>query len=393
MPPRYQKLLDYFAKDVLASLSCHPSIHDDLCKGLMPAMFHSPHLLSASLALSAAGFLSRGLSEVEGTDIVRVLQHLQSSGLALLRKALAAGEMNEVLFATCLIWCLADVFAGRREGTSPSWRIHLKGIKAILEDEKAYDEYIGSPGCATSATRHLYMLYLSLLTLPCLPSTDDRTSIRWTTPLATSMDSSKIDGFLGYSVELLHLLQHINQYDAFDGEVRVSEAEVLLGKVTALISRDADCPPAISISSSLSSEFQRNFSLCHGIFQQATLIHLYRRLYKMPSRAPPIQIAVETMSDMIKKMTQGKPCNTWVAMAMPLFTIGCEAFSDSQQSFILDKIQKFASCLGSMHVQIMQQALEEIWRRRAEREDARGSLCTEELLRKWSIDSRASLLS
>ncbi|KAK8118250.1 uncharacterized protein PG998_006531 [Apiospora kogelbergensis] len=58
--PKYHRLLNYFTNDILASLSCHPSVHDDLCRGLIPATLHSPQLLSACLALSAAGILSRG---------------------------------------------------------------------------------------------------------------------------------------------------------------------------------------------------------------------------------------------------------------------------------------------------------------------------------------------
>ncbi|KAH8694585.1 fungal-specific transcription factor domain-containing protein [Ilyonectria robusta] len=376
MPQRYRRLLDYFTKDILPSLSCHPSINEDLCKGLLPAMLQSPLLLSAGLALSAAGFSSRGLTEVDGVDIFRVIEHLQSSGLSLLRTALANGQMDEIVLVTCLVWCLADVFAGRQEISS--WRIHLQGVKAILGGDHAYQQFVTNPGPVQSAMKHLYLLYLSLQTLPHLPSL--QISDHSTVSVATSESLGQIDGFLGYSEEVLEILQQINQLPS-SGETTHFEADVLLGKVKGMISRDAKAPPNVSISSVLTPESGRDFALCHKTFQQATLIHLYRRLYNMPSGSQAIQSAVEAMNEMISNMTQGQPCNTWVAMAMPVFTIGCEAFTADQKTFVLDKVDKLEVCLGSLHVRILRQALEDIWKLRTEWQDFEGKLCASELLK------------
>lgn len=386
MPERYRILLDYFAKDVLASLSCHPSIHDDLCRGLVPAMLNSPHLLSASLALSAAGFLSRGQTEIDGIDVSRVIEHLQSSGLPLLRSALTRGQTDDVLLATCIIWCLADVFAAR-QGVS-SWRIHLQGVKAILSGNEAYRQLVANPGPNQSAMRHLYMLYLSLQTLPHVSSLGDQQGATVPAPpLAENTPmpfGSTIDGFLGYSEELLDILQQINHLASLDqGQESMSfEADILLGKINAMISRDSQAPPNIAISSVLTPESGRDFALCHRTFQQATLVHLYRKLYKMASRSPPIQAAVAEITSMVSNMTQGQPCSNWVAMAMPLFTIGCEAYRDDQKKFVLDKVHKFEVCLGSLHVGIIRQALEDVWRIRAEWGDLDGRLCAGQLLSK-----------
>ncbi|KPM40152.1 hypothetical protein AK830_g6412 [Neonectria ditissima] len=193
----------------------------------------------------------------------------------------------------------------------------------------------------------------------------------------------KIDGFLGYSEEVLDVLQEINQVPTSeDGQANSSfEAEVLLGKVKGMISRDAKAPLGVSISSTLSPESGRDFALCHKAFQQATLIHVYRRLYNLPSGSQQIQAAVEEINGMIINMTQGQPCNTWVAMSMPLFTIGCEAFSNDQKDFVRDKIHKLEVCLGSLHVRIVRQALEDIWKIRADWEDFDGHLCASRLLK------------
>lgn len=392
LSPRYHRLLTYFTHDILASLSCHPSVHEDLCRGLIPVTLHSPQLLSACLALSAAGFLSRGLSNVDGVEISRILGHLQTSGLSLLRTALEAGQMSETLLATCVIWCLADVFT-YRQGSS-SWRIHLQGIKAILDSDTAQRYLVTQSGTTQSAMRHLYLLYLSLQTLPHVPATAE---IEPSQNLARSratyeqiqndelVSVHQIDGFLGYSEELLHVLQQINHLSRPEGEMTegaLAEADILLGKVNAMISRDAQAPPDVSIVPSLSPEYGREFSLCHMCFQQATLVHLYRRLYHLPSNAESIQVAVERISEMVSNMTQGQPCHTWVAMAMPLFTIGCEAFTEDQRSFVLDKVHQLEICIGSFHVRTIRQALEDMWKIRTDAGDLQGDMCASSLLGK-----------
>jgi hypothetical protein len=392
--PVYNRLLSYFTQDILASLSCHPSVHDDFCRGLIPATLKSPQLLTACLALSAAGFLSRGLSWIDGVEIPRILSHLQSYGIPLLRTALEAGEMNETVVATCLIWCLTDVFT-YRQGSS-DWRLHLGGIKALLDGSQArrYFATEASSRDSQSAMRHLYLLYLSLQTLPHTPSTPELEALKDSAELVPRaspgwerdqglITGSSIDGFLGYSEELLHVLQEVNRLSRPEGrmtESALAEADILLGNVNAMIARDTQAPPGVSIVSSLSPEYDREFTLCHMTFQQATLVHVYRRLYHLPSNAEPIQAAVGKISEMICNMTQGQPCHTWVAMAMPLFTMGCEAFTDEQQAFALDKVLKLEVCIGSFHVRTIRQALLDVWRIRREAGDFMGNICAASLL-------------
>ncbi|UNI21329.1 hypothetical protein JDV02_007328 [Purpureocillium takamizusanense] len=425
LPPRYRELLSYFTENILASLSCHPAIHEDLCRGLIPVALDSPHLLSACLTLAAAGFLSRGLSEIGGVEISRVLGHLQHSGLALLRSALDSGGgqgqqrrsfSGETLLATCLIWCLADVFAcGQGGGSLPSWRIHLQGIKALIDGNRSYWDFgTGSEGVSRASMRHLYLLYLSLRTLPYVPSPPPPPTLghpgssrqgRRETALDPSHAAdgmspvrTSIDGFLGYSEELLHVLQQVNAIssrvddgagvgnndgsaDNVEGSI-ISQSDMLLGKLAGMIRRDASTPPSVASirTAALSDRHGREFLLCHRTFQQATLVHLYRRLYRLPSGSRRVRAAVAEMEATAGEMTQGRPCHAWVAMAMPLFTMGCEAFTPEQRRRVLDKVDRFEACLGSLHVGVIRRALEDIWRARMARGDVDGRLCAGQLL-------------
>ena len=320
---------------------------------------------------------------MEGTNILRVTEHLHSSGLPLLRSALEYGQQSEILIATCLIWCLADVFSGQQGMTR--WPVHLRGIKALLRGQKKFDS---GDVALRSAMKHLYMLYRALETLPHVPSlgliasSPGGTTSRYTETQPTA--NSQIDGFLGYSEELLDILQQINSKTPAD-------ADVLLGRLNAIISRDVKHPPGVSISS-LSSQSGRDFALCNRVFQQATLIQLYRQLYGLSSSSEPIRRAIETINGMISNMAQGEPCHTWVAMAMPLFTVGCEAYKEDQKTFILDKIHKLEICIGSLHVKVIEQALKDIWKLREDFQDYDGDLCAEYLLGKCFYELTMSIL-
>lgn len=414
LSPRYQRLLGHFTQDILASLSCHPSIHSNLGRGLVPAALESPQLMSACLALSAAGFVSRGILGLDGIEMVKILGHLQSSGLALLRSALAiaAGEgrevMDETLLATCLIWCLVDVFTYRRfDGTlSSSWRIHLQGVRALLDRNGGHHRQFltGTRTSTQTAMKHLYQLYLSLQTLPYIISTASEVAIPGTTPPTNQPNpntSPAIDGFLGYSDELLDVLHHIDQLARAPSRF---ETDVLLGKVQSMIARDAIAAPPVILSPfyssstfplseiespALSSDRARQeFILCHRIFQQATLIQLYRRLYHLSSQSSKIQAAVCTMQEMLSSLhTSDGGESMWVAMAMPVFTLGCEAFAPDQQAFVLDKMDRLEACIRSLHIRIIRQALVDVWAlRRGMGDDGEGRVCAGRLLEKLDYD-------
>ncbi|CAG1997101.1 unnamed protein product [Fusarium graminearum] len=235
--------------------------------------------------------------------------------------------------------------------------------------------------------KHLLMLYRALETLPHVPSitlSTEKTHQSTNCSIQASSSFNQIDGFLGYSEELLDILHQINMKSLVNDQESAS-ADILLGKLNVIIHRDVKQPPSVSIAS-LSSQEGRDFALCNKVFQQATLIQLYRQLYGLASSSKPIQSAVQMINGMIGNMAQGEPCHTWVAMAMPLFTVGCEAYKEDQKTFILDKIHKLEICIGSLHVKVIEQALQDIWKLREEFEDYEGNLCSEYLLEKLSYN-------
>ncbi|KAL2258615.1 hypothetical protein VTK26DRAFT_8015 [Humicola hyalothermophila] len=349
--------------------------------------------------------------------------------------------MNGVLLATCLLWCLTEVFT-YRQGAS-SWRIHLQGIRALLDgDGVRRGGFTAPPGTLQTAMKHLYQLYLSLRTLPYIPASASQEALEPAAPpplpplappisdatnpqtpaIDTTTPTPSIDGFLGYSAELLDMIHQIDHLSmsvssrtttspAFNTNMNtnvnnsmnnnnnnsnmIHEADLLLGKMLAMIRRDARAPPAVaSIGAPLPAPQRRAFALCHRIFQLATLLHLYRRLYRLPSGSPAVQAAARGMREMLEGLPGGgggsdsaaattttTTTTAWVAMAMPLFNLGCEAVTDEQRAFVLDKVGLLERCIcSSAHVGGIRQALRDVWDMRASMGDDGGELCAGELL-------------
>lgn len=255
----------------------------------------------------------------------------------------------------------------------------------MLGSEQAYGSVMADPGPMQAAMKHLGMLYMSLQTLPHTPGQQQQSFIAPATkPLYQNEDGGpKIDGFLGYSEDILTILRQVNSTTTPSG----SEADMILGKVQGMMLRDSLTPPGVSISSTLSDDSSRDFALCHEAFQLATLILIYRRLYKLPSGSQPIRDAVDRIQRTIDSMTQGQPCHAWVAMSMPLFTIGCEALDEEQRNWVRKGVDQLQVCIGSSHVGLLRQALVDIWRLRDARGDGDGVLCAEDLLRKSTFSS------
>lgn len=358
-------------------------------------MAESPHLLHATLSLSAAGLISRGIYYLGGIDISQTMIRLQSSGISSLRLTLANGRPDARLLATCLIWSLVEVFSAGKSvlQSSISWRIHLEGFKALLGSKQAQNQRMAERGALPTAMRHIYLLYLSLETLPYIPQQAAlHSSIRLSADDTRDIisDGAKINGFLGYRQDVLHILQQVNDTGRI---ITLHESDILLGRVHGMILRDSMRHPDVAISSTLSSKSILEFVSCNKIFQLATLITIYRRLYKLSSNSKPIRDAFYSIKDTVDYMTQGKPCHAWVAMSMPLFTVGCEAFESDQQDWVRSSIDQLYACIGSSHVFALKQALEDIWLLRKSQEGTQGFGCSEDLLRMChhSILTRRSL--
>lgn len=318
--------------------------------------------------------------------------------------------MGETLLATCLIWCLSDVFTYRRHegGMSSSWRVHLGGIRALLDSNGANYRWFpaGTGSSMQVAMRHLYQLYLSLQTLPYIaPAAAPQTAILETTPATldevTVNPSPAIDGFLGYSDELLDVMHQIEQLSRTQVHP-CPGADILLGKVNAMIARDMAAAPPVILSSPASiipwdaQGESTDFTLCNQIFQQATLIQLHRRLYHLPSQSPPIQAAVCSMEGMLSSLCNrgggGGGESMWVAMAMPVFTLGCEAFTLDHQQLVLGMMDRLETCIQSLHVRIIRQALVDIWAlRRGMEDEGRGAICAGRLLGSFATSPSLTL--
>ena len=385
MPRSYQKLFEYFVAELLTSLSCHESIHQELCRSVVPETLSSPHLLSASLAWAATVWASKGANELDGVNISVLRAHLLSSSVSLLRAILERGQWNQTALTTCLVLCLEDAYAGRK--STSTWRHHLQGAGALW-NLRTHTTSTPSP----TSSDFMSHLYLSLHALAGIAGHDEYNMLF--SSEAEIVDSENddgcangIDGFLGYNSNILHILRKVQKISiAGDhGSSKMFEAEALLRKASSMISQNDSRDPDILIRSSISTQSRRDFVLCNRAFQQSTLIHIYRKLHQLPSSSPEVQTAVKTTISAIVEMKQDQQCSAWIVTAMPLFIVGCEACNWEDRNFVLDQFRKLELCIGSSQMLLAREALTSFWNVRAERQDVEGHLHPSQVLGEFEV--------
>lgn len=208
------------------------------------------------------------------------------------------------------------------------------------------------------------------------------------TDASVTTSDVKVEEFLGYSIEVLDVLQQIDLLSRARKDTTInvnSNPEALRKRLEEMINREDDKLLQDSPSSTSPKIVGNDARLCHRAFQHATLIQLYRRLYDLPSSSTPIRSAVEKVIEAIGYMVQGQYCHAWIVTLMPLFTAGCEAVSKRQQTFVRDQMGKLELCLGSCHIQNALKAVDKVWEIRAARGDKHGKLDPGQLLRKSKL--------
>lgn len=391
MPRSYQRLFEYFVVQILTSLSCHQSIHAELCRRVIPQTLASPHLLSASLAWAATVWASKGSSQLDGVNISVLRAHLLSTSVSLLRAILDRGQWNHTALTTCLILCLEDVYAGRR--SMPTWRHHLQGAGALLKLDGSTGEQSEGSEPSRESSDFIYNLYLSLQTLAGVAGREGNNNII-APDLGVGNDDSNdgvssgyIDGFLGYSSNILRILREIQRLSISETHrsSKFFEAQALLAKVQNMISENQNHEPDVLIRSSISDQSRRDFVLCNRAFQQTTLILIYRKLHQLPSASVEVQSAVKSTISAVSGMKQDQQCSAWIVTAMPLFVAGCEACGWEDRNFVLDQFRKLEICVGSSQMLLAREALMGLWEVRAERRDVEGYLQSSQVLGEFRI--------
>jgi hypothetical protein len=304
----------------------------------------SPALFSATIALSATHRKSLSYNGSDAYDADKLIAGLKATSLRHLRENLsdARNVSTDSLIATIRTLCLCEVYAG---ADSPgTWRAHLEGARALVIALKLSNHPISLDH--DGSTRFLRRWFgvtedMVALTADGFPqgTFDDGANFDSLTA-GMNTESVYLDEYTGYSTDLSLLFREIGaaarqQHRARDiaqgaeafGEDDISkEADILEQSLRRMIDRDKSKPPKFDsrVANSLSAQQAKEFYLCNEASQHTALIHLARRVRKLPASSPIVQTSVRRILDCIGSITSAPP-SPLAVLTTPLFTAGCEA--------------------------------------------------------------------
>ena len=117
------------------------------------------------------------------------------------------------------------------------------------------------------------------------------------------------------------------EHPRLSGRDFMQEAAALELSVRRMMKRDKSPQILFNISGAhdLSLEQSEEFLLCNEAYQHTALIHIYRRIGRLPSLAPVVQESVRRIIECVERIKPAATLSPLTLVTTPLFTAGCEA--------------------------------------------------------------------
>ncbi|EED24109.1 C6 finger domain protein, putative [Talaromyces stipitatus ATCC 10500] len=347
-------LLHHFISDASSVTSCHSGMQQEICQMIVPMALQTPSLLYATMALSAIHL--EALNNHSGTvkaapDIARLMARSLEHFRLELQDSSRKG--SDALLATARTLCLAEIHSGAIQPNT--WRAHVEGAKALMNTTSQ-----SSNTPATAFRKYLDRWYRSIVALTALngngPPIGETTSHTATT--VSDDDPDYLDDYWGFTVHLADIFRAIGalawqrhqesittpQLKKLELVKKEEEAESdfdeqaarLEKSVLRLIARYSQIGGLVfypGVKEKLSEESIQEFMLCNEAFQHTALIHIHRRVRKVPASSPEVQYSVKRILACTSQIVPRSGLSPWVMLTTPLFTGGCEALGEDREAF------------------------------------------------------------
>jgi hypothetical protein len=339
----------------------------------------SPALFSATIALSATHRKSLSYSGPYAYNADKLIASLKATSLRHLRKDLsdAGNGSMDSLIATIRTLCLCEVYAGA--DCPGTWRAHLEGARALVIALKSSNHPISLDH--DGSTRFLRRWFgvtedMVALTADGFPqgTFDDSANFDSLTA-GMSTESVYLDEYAGYSTDLSLLFREIGaaarqqhrasdiaqDAEAFGENDILRQADMLEQSLRRMVDRDKSKPPKFDsrVANSLSAQQTKEFSLCNEASQHTALIHLARRVRKLPASSPIVQKSVKRILDCISSITSAPP-SPLAVLTTPLFTAGCEALG-TDRDLVRHLLSNMFRLMRIPNMRRSLEVLEEYW--------------------------------
>jgi hypothetical protein len=348
LPSAQKALLHHYIRDASHVTSCHAGMQKEICRMIVPMALQTPSLLYATMALSAIHLeaLNNHSETIKATpDIARLmarsLEHFRTELQDPSRKG------SDALLATARTLCLAEIHSGAIHPNT--WRAHVEGAKALMTSSEAEPTQRSSE----AFRKYLNRWYRSIVSLTALngngPPIDEVALKPHAGNACLPDDADYLDDYWGFTVHLADIFREIGAMawkrhqsnGTKSSQLQIEETEFqkraasLESSVHTLIDRYTGNRPIFypGVVESLSEDCIREFMLCNEAFQHTALIHIYRRVRKLPAVSPEVQHSVKRILECTSQIVPKSGLSPWVMLTTPLFTAGCEAVGDDREAF------------------------------------------------------------
>ncbi|OQV04011.1 Fungal specific transcription factor domain-containing protein [Cladophialophora immunda] len=141
------------------------------------------------------------------------------------------------------------------------------------------------------------------------------------------------------------------------------EADLLEMSVRRMIERDKARSTVFNIPGGrdLSVEESKEFLLCNEAYQHTALIHIHRRVRRLPPNAAAVQASVQRIIECVESIRPAATLSPLTLLTTPLFTAGCEA-AGPERCKIAQLLTNMFTLLRLPNMKRALQVLEAFWR-------------------------------
>ena len=364
---QYRMLWHHYV-DTLACLhSSHDKTSNPIIRVLGPVAQSSESLLAVLLASSLENLRSlRG--EKPDQELLTSLLNTAVHGIQREIAQSPSGMVSDQCLAAVIALCDFEIVA-RKRATTSSWRVHLEGAKKIIDLR-------GGPRSKSSDTDlwKFLMKWLAYFDIMSSITPTSSTSeplfqgVYWRSQNESDEESEfRLDPYMSFLQDVMPMFFEISALMQEKRELNMKLpldlelASNLLHKCRLLEAKLYKTLGQVSGQAFIHPRKLNIMINCHDAFVQASLIHLYRRVEGLPSQAPVVRKAVaEGLCNIASSCQLNGEDFIDASLLFPLFTLGCEIFTDRERRYILDRLLGLQA-LGLGNVDRAIEVLQEIW--------------------------------
>ncbi|KIX06900.1 uncharacterized protein Z518_04876 [Rhinocladiella mackenziei CBS 650.93] len=383
IPPNNRALLDYFTCNASMALASHTFVHQEVCKLVLPMVMENPALLYATLALAEihrTSLISTVDLQIDHGTRTLVTQ-LTATSIRCLRAQLQQSQSSQLgaNLATIRTLFLCEVISG--SPTLRAWRAHFMGAQAlIMSTERSSGN---APSSWQDSSIHFLRRWYNITEALVALTTEGLSAGQITFPGSQTQPYERehqevcIDVYTGCTEDLSVAFREIGavaweresapdnptQHPKLSEADFLREADILELSVRRIMERDRSRAVLFNVSGAheLSLEEGEEFLLCNEAYQHTALIHIHRRIRRLPPDAPLVQESVRRIIECVDNIKPAATLSPLTLLTTPLFTAGCEAQGVARRK-IAHFLTNMFSLLRLPNMKRALEVLETFWR-------------------------------